>query len=1197
MACMAAGTGANRGGTAAAAAASPLVASASTPSSQSATRPVAVFKNPLDKYGSPPPASKRQKIGHTENGSGSGSGSGSENNTAIKTSPTMARSQLTPAGSGLRTGFWGGSSPMTPTQRVAQKPMAPRQRPVPSGFKQSYENNQIILVLDDDDDDDDNGGGDIPSSVRSSAPPPTQAPNPATAWLNASSTPITTQHGVAQPPGMNAARREANSSLPDGHSLSSTALTPSLSYSLYNSSQIPAASPGATAAVLPPSYPSHPSHPSLPQTSTVQPTQPTQTQQTQHTLPATLSTSKDQRYTRFVNLARRPYLQSRYREYISDNYQDIQKLLGRARGSPVIHVDFGPDEVQHVLDAVRSVIVPAAAMLEVPKHKNTSPEKEIKNLLKKRGTDFLLLVVNSVDLTCLPGRTAIDVLSFIADVRASKHRARVPTALSLCRHDRSSHYSHQERTSRTTKLSTLLFGREMVGQRILSGRMRQPVNFANEIRKLREDSLTACNEWTNCAGDVTTISWTSEDSFVCGTTTHMDDRNHQYNRQGNLALASIKSGQLMAYPDHRIVRRPQTRPGNPASHSHDDPWLYTSVVSSDFASVLNLAFTSSFDETVKAWRVESDGKMLPMGTWRHKGKVNFVVASTHEMGLVATAADVSEKSVRIYRFFNSQEHSRITYKVLPCPRIFDAAGRALIPDKWAYLPAAVRWGLSRDTNHLLLVGFSPRGLGLTADDEDIPLDRRDTGELRLWDGRDGSAWQVNGGRRNVFEVAWHPTQACFIAATSPKTHNVDENIRARIRTQVSVYRPANTTDNGGRVYAEVQTLDCFAEDINELALLPNSIGFIYVAAGATNGKTYVWDTSQGDSPVHVLEHGKCIEELAGERISNEDTGVKFVAWGQTPDRLYTGSSDGIVKVWNVRTHSNSSATPFVRNLLQCPGPVSFGAFSPNKSKLAIGDATGRVTVLAVDDNLNKNDEEADFLSDTDDEADVQDSSKPISNTRIAGPAAGLHHRRHPKTFKQHPPEIIRHPTPPPPPPPPPPPQAPTVPPPPSSVLLTQPQGNASENDDDDGCSPAKELLASGQLIIVPDRTVGAVKGPNYAQTNLYCRDFHLDRQPHQPLLAEYERAQQENKPSARSAPSRQRPFNTRPVDSFPTERLFVLHQLNKQKDLTVRDLEASTVRELSQQDRGALQQLIDAGEGIDEPYEFGYEYEELPDDL
>lgn len=153
------------------AAASPLVTSASTPSSQSAARPVAVFKNPLDKYGSPPPASKRRKIGHTENGGGSGSGS--ENNTAIKTSPTMARSQLTPAGSGLRTGFWGGSSPMTPTQRVTQKPMAPRQRPVPSGFKQSYENNQIILVLDDDDDDD-NGGGDIPSSVRSSAPPPTQ---------------------------------------------------------------------------------------------------------------------------------------------------------------------------------------------------------------------------------------------------------------------------------------------------------------------------------------------------------------------------------------------------------------------------------------------------------------------------------------------------------------------------------------------------------------------------------------------------------------------------------------------------------------------------------------------------------------------------------------------------------------------------------------------------------------------------------------------------------------------------------------------------------------------------------------------------------------------------------------------------------------------------------------------------------------
>ena len=576
---------------------------------------------------------------------------------------------------------------------------------------------------------------------------------------------------------------------------------------------------------------------------------------------ATPPNSNDQRYTRFENLARRPYLKYHHREFVSGNRQEVQKLLGRARGSPVIHVDFGPDEVQHVLDAVRAVAMSTDIMPEVPKHKNTVPEKEIKSLCKKRDASFLMLVVKNVDLTCLPGRTANDVLSFISDARGSKHRVRAsrppsaPTALSLCRHDRLSHNAHEERTSRTTKLSTLLFGREMVGQRLLSGRMRQPVNFTNEIRKVREDSLTACNEWTNCAGDVTTISWTSEDTFVCGTTTHMDDRNHQYNRQGNLALASIKSGSLTAYPDHRIVRRPQTRPGYSAAQSHDDPWLYTSVVSSDFASVLNLAFTSSFDETVKAWRVEDDGKMLPMGTWRHKGKVNFVVASTHEMGLLATAADVSEKSVRIYRFFNPEINNRITYKVLPCPRIFDFAGRALIPDKWAYLPAAVRWGLSKDTNHLLLVGFSPRGLGLTTDDEDIPLDRRDTGELRLWDGRDGSVWQVNGGRRNVFEVAWHPTQACFIAATAPRSHNADENFRARVRTQISVFRPAKTTDNGGRVYAEVQTLDCFAEDINELALLPNSIAFLYVAAGATNGKTYVWDTSQGDNPVHVLEHG------------------------------------------------------------------------------------------------------------------------------------------------------------------------------------------------------------------------------------------------------------------------------------------------------------------------------------------------------
>ncbi len=91
-----------------------------------------------------------------------------------------------------------------------------------------------------------------------------------------------------------------------------------------------------------------------------------------------------------------------------------------------------------------------------------------------------------------------------------------------------------------------------------------------------------------------------------------------------------------------------------------------------------------------------------------------------------------------------------------------------------------------------------------------------------------------------------------------------------------------------------------------------------------------------------------VEEQSGNVISVEDTGVKFVAWGTSPDRLYTGSSDGVVKVWNVRSLNK----PLVRDLLECPASVSFGAFSPDFSKLVVGDASGRVFVLSVDEDEN-----------------------------------------------------------------------------------------------------------------------------------------------------------------------------------------------------------------------------------------------------
>lgn len=960
----------------------------------------------------------------------------------------------------------------------------------------------------------------------------------------------------------------------------------------------------------------------------------------------------DKAFVRYNTLSRRPYLCSAHRTFVAQNDTNLPAWLGRdlsqrqqvtesrqttklaktatTARSAVIHVDFLPDEVQAVLEAVRRVYATtksAESFKKISGKKYSSPEKELKHLLRRRAPEFMQLVVNEVSTNKLPGRDESDVHAFLAD--ASKGDINTtdikkpqlttslsgPAALTLSLDNRASYTARQQRAAQSTKLNTFVLMREVAGQRSVSGRGRQLLQFTNAVRTLREDSLRLRNEWTNLAGDVTTISWASEDAFICGTTTHMDDRNHQYNRQGNLALASVRKGTVQAYPNHRIARSQVAPHGR--TETYDDPWLYTSVVSSDYDATHDLAFTSSFDKTVQMWRVAKDGgAMSHQGTWKHDGKVNFVVVSSCPVCLVATASDVSVKAVRIYRLPTLPERlrgQRISYKTLSCERLVDLEGKPILPDKWSYLPATMRWGISEGTRHLLLVGYSPRGLSTTAEDEDIPEDRRNSGELCLWDGLTGEKWRLVGGTsQNVFEVAWHPTQPCFIAATAPTLYSAV--INEQVRTQIRIFRQStNAIEYGGHLYSEVQTLDCYADDINELALRPNSYMSMYVAAGCTNGTTYVWDSSQGDDPIHALAHGTCLEELSGEVISVEDTGVKFVAWGATSDRLYTGSSDGLVKAWNVRTHSASGLSPFVRDVLRCPAPVSFGAFSPGKAQLAVGDASGRVFLLSVDNGIEDDDEDKLFISEdeagsSDDDGD--DNASTHINKGMAPTRPGLLRRSH-LAFRHHPPEVIRHPTPPRP----------------TEGATLGAKGTILDNairkreseDEDSGVVRSRAFLSSGQIVVHRNRTIGAVKGPNYSETNLFCRDFHQDGLPGRPLLAQYDRQQQENRPRASSLPSRQRALRNVLPDvgssvSFSTpprpfhasvlgtpdpqqslrrqnavRRVQALHRENLARDLDVNSLPAETRLALELADRAALLHLDDDQD------DYGFVYEELPE--
>jgi hypothetical protein len=483
----------------------------------------------------------------------------------------------------------------------------------------------------------------------------------------------------------------------------------------------------------------------------------------------------------------------------------------------VVHVDFSVKERQDLWRLIRRKMGLGKATVV------KSPRRELMDLLKDNYYQ-VSQAVSGLPQHSLQGRTLEDIRTFLYDLnmdlsrdhakRRAKH-TKDPVILSLERDD----YDRQGALARSSRLDSLLLAREVAGQRGY-GTMRRLENFTNEFRKCREDDLELRAEWAGCAGDITTITWVSDDGFICGTTEHSDPHNQQYNKPGNLVLGSCSRGTLRAYPDHRIVR-PIIEKGENSSaamRESQSPWLYSSVVSSDYDGRHDRAYTCGFDRSVKIWKADKSGSSMTMlGTWHHAGNVNFVVASKHKSGMVATAADVAAEAVRIYHV-DANDIPGSPFRSYSCSRVVDLEGNTVSTEKWAYFPATIQWGRCEEVQHLVAVGYSPRSR--TQDDNDIPEDRRDTGELCVWDGLTGERWTiVAGSKLNVFEILWHPTQACFIAATSPQGLQGVE-LDARIRTQIRVYTLSKDPQfHGGRAFSVHQTLDCHAVDINELTIM------------------------------------------------------------------------------------------------------------------------------------------------------------------------------------------------------------------------------------------------------------------------------------------------------------------------------------------------------------------------------------------
>lgn len=154
------------------------------------------------------------------------------------------------------------------------------------------------------------------------------------------------------------------------------------------------------------------------------------------------------------------------------------------------------------------------------------------------------------------------------------------------------------------------------------------------------------------------------------------------------------------------------------------------------------------------------------------------------------------------------------------------------------------------------------------------------------------------------------------------------------------------------------------------------------AAGCTDGCSYVWDLRRPDRLLYTLGHGSSLMPLQDDAPHERtDTGVRFLSWGQNATRLYSGSSDGVVKVWDV---TRSSQDAFVKDLVTANSGIMSGAFNPDYSKIVIGEVKGTAIVLEVGrDDVPLNDADKFQYHTYYDNSDEENATLPPEHTDTA----------------------------------------------------------------------------------------------------------------------------------------------------------------------------------------------------------------------
>ena len=479
-----------------------------------------------------------------------------------------------------------------------------------------------------------------------------------------------------------------------------------------------------------------------------------------------------------------------------------------------------------------------------------------------------------------------------------------------------------------TSLGSLLRNRELgCTTRAVGRNTRMLSNPRSQLEARIEVDMKPWRSWKGASNDVVMVAWAPDSlTYAAGAAAHTDDHDLQYNRHCNLMYGHVLSNTIQELPDHRVARpKPETISSGPNSNSTMyracDPVIYKTVSAVQFSSGGDFLYTTSHDKTAKVWTNSVGEKPACIQTLYHDAEVTGLEVSNH-YPLFATASRTTENAIRVYQHGSEQGYH---YTGFTSPR-------AVKHPEQRILPECVRWGLTPHTKHLLLAGFQQWT------DYDYSATRQ--GNICLWDINTQEAFRISPHASSVFTAAWHPTANYFATGGAPGGGDLSNR---DTKSVVRIYDVCRSNSY------EVE-FECPALDMHDVTFHPTDSN--YVTAASTDGSTYVWDYRWADNVLHRLPHGEPLLELPSndeglpytQHRERVDAGVLLNLWSRGASTFYTGSSDGVIKAWDIM---RSPEDVWIKDVASLPAGIQSGALSPDGMSMLVGDASGGIHILSA----------------------------------------------------------------------------------------------------------------------------------------------------------------------------------------------------------------------------------------------------------